>query len=43
MITDEKIRDTKLLCNFNIEAAKISAWSSGNIAKYERFTGEEIF
>ena len=42
MIVDEKIRDNKLLCSFNIEAANVSSWSSGNIAKYECLTGEEI-
>ena len=37
-----KIRDEKLQCDTNREAAKISAWSSGKIDKYEYLTGEEI-
>ena len=41
MIVD-KIRDEKLQCNINTEAAKISTLSSGRIDKYEYLTGEEI-
>ena len=36
-----EIRDEKLQCDTNREAAKISAWSSGKIDKYEYLTGEE--
>ena len=42
MTTDEKIRDEKLQYDFNREAAKISALSSGKIDKYEYLTGEEV-
>ena len=42
MTTDEKIRDEKLQYDFNREAAKISALSSGKIDKYEYLTGEEM-
>ena len=41
MTTDDKIRDEKLQCDINREAAK-SALSSKRIDKYEYFTGEEI-
>ena len=41
MIIDNKIRDQKLQCDINKEAAKISA-SSGNIYKHKYLTGEEI-
>ena len=37
-----KIRDEKLKYDINIDAAKISALSSGEIDKYEYHTGEEI-
>ena len=42
MIIDDKIRDEKLQCNINREAAKISVLflSSGKINKYEYLTGE---
>ena len=36
------IRDQKLQYDINREAAKISAFSSGKIDKYEYLTGEEI-
>ena len=38
----DKIRDKKLQCNINREAAKISALSSRKIDKHEYLTGEEI-
>ena len=42
MTTNEKIRNQKLQCNINREAAKISVLSSSRIDKYEYLTGEEI-
>ena len=42
MAINDKIRDKKLQCNINREAAKISPLSSGKIDKYEYLTGEEI-
>ena len=42
MTIDDQIRDEKLQYDFNREAAKISALSSGKIDKYEYLTGEEI-
>ena len=42
MTIDDKIIDEKLQYDINSEAAKISALSSGKIAKYEYLTGEEI-
>ena len=42
MIIDDQIKDKKLQCNINREAAKISALSSGKIDKYKYLTGEEI-
>ena len=42
MAIDDNIRDEKLQYNINREAAKISALSTGKIAKYEPLTGEEI-
>ena len=42
MKTDDKIRDEKIECNINREAAKISALSSSEIDKYEYLTIEEI-
>ena len=42
MTIDDKIRDEKLQCDINREAAKISTLSSGKIDKYEYLTGEEI-
>ena len=41
MTVDDKIRDKKLQCNVDREAAKISALSSGKIDKYEYLTSEE--
>ena len=38
----DQIKDEKLQYDINREAAKISAWSSGKIDKYEYLTGEEI-
>ena len=40
MTIDYKIRDEKLQCNINREAAKISALSYGKIDKHEYHTGE---
>ena len=42
MTIEDQIRDEKLQYDFNREAAKISALSSGKIDKYEYLTGEEI-
>ena len=42
MTIDYQIRDEKLQCNINREAAKISALSSKKFNKYEYLTGEEI-
>ena len=42
MIIDVKIRDKKLWCDINGEAAKISALSSGKISKYDNLTGKAI-
>ena len=42
MTIDDQIRDEKLQCDINREAAKISASSSGKIDQYEYVTGEEI-
>ena len=39
---EDKIRDKKLQYDINREAAKISAFSSGKIDKYEYLAGEEI-
>ena len=43
MTVDDKIKDEKIQYDFNREAAKMSALSSGKIDKYEYLTGEEIF
>ena len=43
MTIEDQIRDEKLQCDINREAAKISALSSGKVGKYEYLTGEEIF
>ena len=40
MAIDDKIRDEKLQCDINREAAKISALSSGKINKYECLRGK---
>ena len=42
MTIDDKIRDEKLQYDINREAAKISAWWSGKIDKYQYLTGEEL-
>ena len=42
MTANDKIRDDKMECDFNWEAAKILALSSWKIDKYEFLTGEEI-
>ena len=42
MTIEDKIKDEKIQYDINREAAKISALSSGKIAKYEYLTGEEI-
>ena len=42
MTTDGRIRDEKLQCDINKEAAKISALSSVEIDKHEYLTDEEI-
>ena len=42
MASDDMIWDEKLQFDFNREAAKISALSSGKIDKNEYFTGKEI-
>ena len=42
MTINDQIRDEKLQCDINREAAKISALSSDKIHKYEYLTGEDI-
>ena len=42
MSVNDQIRDEKLQYNIDMEAAKISALSSGKIYKYEYPTGEDI-
>ena len=42
MAIDDQIKYEKLQYDVNREAAKISALSSGEINKYECFTGKEI-
>ena len=42
MINDDKIRDENLQDDFNREAAKVSALSSGKIDNCEYLTGGEI-
>ena len=42
MTIDNKIRDENLQYDSNREAAKISAFSSGKIDKYEYYTGEDM-
>ena len=42
MVIDDKCTDDKLQYEYNREAAKISALSSGKIDKYEYLTVEEI-
>ena len=41
MTTDDKIRDEKIQCDINREAAKISELSSEKIDKHEYVAGEE--
>ena len=42
MTIDDKIRDEKQQYYINIEAAKISALSSGKVGKYDYLPGEKI-
>ena len=42
MTIDDKITDEKLQYSINRKASKVSAFSSGNIDKYEYLTGEGI-
>ena len=42
MTINDQIRDEKIQYHINTEAAKISAWSSGKIHRYECLTGEDI-
>ena len=42
MTIDDKIKDEKQQNHIGREAAKISAFSSGKIDKYEYLTGKEI-
>ena len=42
MTKEDKISDEKLQYDFNKEATKKSALSSGKIDKYKHLTGEEI-
>ena len=42
MSIEDQVKDEKLQCDINREAAKISALSSGKLGKYEYLTGEEI-
>ena len=42
MTINDQISDDKIQYDINREAAKISAWSSGKIRKYEYLTGEDI-
>ena len=42
MTINDQIRDERLQYDINREAAKISAFSSGKIHKYEYLTGEDI-
>ena len=41
MTINDKIRNEKLQCDLNRQAAKILVLSSGKIDKYEYLTGEE--
>ena len=41
MKIDEKIKDEKLQCDGNREAAKISVLSSSKMEKYQYLAGEE--
>ena len=42
MTIDGQMKDEKLQYDINMEAARISAWSSNKIGKYKYLTGEEI-
>ena len=42
MTINDHIRDEKLRCYINRQAAKVSALSSGKIHKYEYHTGQDI-
>ena len=42
MTINDQIKDEKLQCDINREAAKIRALSSGKLHKYEYLTGEDI-
>ena len=42
MTIDDQIKDKKLQCNINREAAEIPVLSSGEIRKYEYLTGDNI-
>ena len=42
MTIDDQIRDEKLRCDINREAAKISVLSSNELRKYEYVTREKI-
>ena len=42
MTINDQIRDEKMQCDVNREAAKISALSSGKIHKYEYLTGQDM-
>ena len=41
-ITDNKIKAVQLQYDLDTLAAKISAYSSGNLRKYEYLTGEDL-
>ena len=41
-ILDDKIKANKAQCNLDREATTISAISSGELEKYEYFTGEDL-
>ena len=42
MTINDKIKDEKLQCNINREAAKVSSLSSGKIDKYKYLTDEKM-
>ena len=42
MAINDQIRDEKIKYNINSEAAKISAFTSRNIHRYEYLTGEDL-
>ena len=42
MTINDQIRDEKLRCDIDREAAKISALSLGKIRKFEYLTGKDI-